>query len=518
MKMLPRVFLPWLVAALLALSPVGLGPANAVSAGGTVVAWGNNNAGETNVPADLNGVTAIAAGMYYSLALKSDGTVAAWGSGSNGQTAVPADLSGVTAIAAGSMHGLARKSDGTVVSWGWNASGSLNVPAGLAGVKAVAAGYEHSLALKDDGTVVAWGTNLYHQTDVPAGLAGVTAIAAGSYHSLALKSDGTVVAWGNNAFHQTDVPAGLAGVKAIAAGQSHSLALKNDGTVVGWGWNDYGQATAPAGLSGVKAIAAGFGHSLALKDDGTVVAWGMNDCNQATVPTGLGGVSAIAAGYDHNLALKGADVDSTPPTITLTTPAEGAVYLLNQKVTAAYGCSDPAGGSGLASCNGTVANGAPVDTSTVGDKVFTVSARDNAGNESSLTRAYSVRYAPAGSDCLGQPSRVVLPPLNADGTSVFKAGSAVPVKFRVADANGTSVGTPEVVTSFNLVSRSPDTVAVLVKRPVRSLTVDTGFRWDATSQQWVFNLDTKDLAAGFTYVYRIGLNDGTAIEFQFTLK
>ena len=44
-----------------------------------MVAWGYNDYGQTNVPAGLSGVTAIAAGDYHSLALKSDGTVVAWG-------------------------------------------------------------------------------------------------------------------------------------------------------------------------------------------------------------------------------------------------------------------------------------------------------------------------------------------------------------------------------------------------------------------------------------------------------
>jgi hypothetical protein len=69
--------------------------------GGTVVAWGVNDYGQTTVPAGLSGVTAIAAGIYHSLALKSDGTVVAWGLNNYGQSTVPAGLSGVTAIAAG---------------------------------------------------------------------------------------------------------------------------------------------------------------------------------------------------------------------------------------------------------------------------------------------------------------------------------------------------------------------------------------------------------------------------------
>jgi hypothetical protein len=53
---------------------------------------------------------------------------------------------------------------------------------------------------------------------------------------------------------------------------------------------------------------------------------------------------------------------------------------------------------------------------------------------------------------------------------------------------------------------------------VSSAPPDTQFRWDATDQQWIFNIDTKSLAAGSTYVYRIVLNDGTTIVFQFGLN
>ncbi len=153
----------------------------------TVVAWGYNGNGQTNVPGGLSGVTAIAGGSEYSLALKSDGTVVAWGYNGYGQTTAPGGLSGVTAIAAGGRHSLALKSDRTVVAWGYNAQGQTNVPGGLSGVTAIAAGYAHSLALKSDGTVVAWGWNGYGLTNVPGGLSGVTAIAGGDNHSLALQ-------------------------------------------------------------------------------------------------------------------------------------------------------------------------------------------------------------------------------------------------------------------------------------------------------------------------------------------
>ena len=163
----------WLIIPLMGALP---GAAHAAVTG-TVVAWGYNEDGQTNVPQGLRGVIAIAAGNDHTLALKSDGTVVAWGDNRYGQTTVPAGLRGVVAIAAGGYQTMALKSDGTVVAWGW--SFSEDVPVGLRGVTAIAAGSGHQVALKSDGTVVAWGLNYSGQTNVPAGLRGVVAIAAG---------------------------------------------------------------------------------------------------------------------------------------------------------------------------------------------------------------------------------------------------------------------------------------------------------------------------------------------------
>jgi hypothetical protein len=331
--------------------------------GGTVVAWGcggGNDAGQCAVPNGLGGVTAIAAGLYHSLALKGDGTVVAWGcSGrgvlNGGQCSVPAGLSRVTAIAAGTDHNLALRGDGSVVAWGCGGlnAGKCSVPAGLAGVTAIAASWYQSLALKRDGTVVAWGCGAvvnpstdFGQCNVPAGLSDVTAIAAGNFHSLALKRDGTIVAWGcgpdqrggSRDAGQCSVPAGLSDVTAIAAGANHSLALKRDGSVIGWGCvsgpvisgPSFGQCGEPK-FAPVITIAAGFAHNLALRGDRTVLAWGCgNQLNlgQCTVPSGLTGVTAIAANLYHSLALVG----PTPTIELLRTRASGNVVLVTVKI------------------------------------------------------------------------------------------------------------------------------------------------------------------------------------------
>jgi hypothetical protein len=152
-------------------------------------------------------VIALAAGNGHTVALKNDGTVVAWGDNSAGEATVPAGLSGVMAIAAGEDHTVALKNDGTVVAWGYNGQGQATVPAGLTGVIAIAAGADHTVALKNDGTVAAWGANYNGQTTIPAGLAGVAAISAGGMNTIALKKDGTILVWGDNEYGQTVQPA-----------------------------------------------------------------------------------------------------------------------------------------------------------------------------------------------------------------------------------------------------------------------------------------------------------------------
>jgi len=75
----------------------------------SLVAWGANSDGETTIPSGLTNVTAFAAGMLHSLALKSDGTVVAWGYNEDGETTLPLGLANVAVLACGSAssHSLA---------------------------------------------------------------------------------------------------------------------------------------------------------------------------------------------------------------------------------------------------------------------------------------------------------------------------------------------------------------------------------------------------------------------------
>jgi hypothetical protein len=129
----------------------------------------------------------------------------------------------------------------------------------------------------------------------------------------------------------------------------------------------------------------------------------------------------------------------------------------------------------------------------------------------------SVLYSTA--SCLGSPGHTVLEPVKPDGSSVFKLGSTIPVKFRVCDSNGVPVGTAGIVSGSGapvLYSKTNGTGGV--DEPVYSTTPDTAFRWDVTSQQWIFNQSTENLTSGVVYTYRINLNDGSYIQYTFGVK
>jgi hypothetical protein len=135
----------------------------------------------------------------------------------------------------------------------------------------------------------------------------------------------------------------------------------------------------------------------------------------------------------------------------------------------------------------------------------------------SATQTATVKVQYSLNVCLGDLGHSILQPISANGTSTFKQGSTVPAKFRVCDASGNSVGIAGVVTSFYLAQTLSGTVTQNVDETVASTTPDISFRWDPTAQQWIFNINTKGLATSTTYIYAIGLNDGSSIMFQYGL-
>jgi hypothetical protein len=79
--------------------------------------------------------------------------------------------------------------------------------------------------------------------------------------------------------------------------------------------------------------------------------------------------------------------DTTPPTVTIVSPAEGATYVQGQPVAVAFSCTDD---TQVADCVGSTANGGSLDTAAIGPGTFTVTAHDTAGNPKVEVRHYSV--------------------------------------------------------------------------------------------------------------------------------
>ena len=141
--------------------------------------------------------------------------------------------------------------------------------------------------------------------------------------------------------------------------------------------------------------------------------------------TGLHFVEAFAE--DGSTATAAFAIDRVDPTVQMTTPPAGAVYTLGQVVKANYTCADS--GSGIASCNpaaGSPANGANLNTSSLGTKTVTVTATDMVGRTATL----SLRTT---SSC-GASCSPALAPATATSTSSRRAGGT-PVQLTTGNVD-----------------------------------------------------------------------------------
>ncbi|HWW76673.1 MAG TPA: tandem-95 repeat protein, partial [Pyrinomonadaceae bacterium] len=101
----------------------------------------------------------------------------------------------------------------------------------------------------------------------------------------------------------------------------------------------------------------------------------------------------------------------------------------------------------------------------------------------------------------------LLSPINQNGSSVFKAGQTVPVKFQLT---GTSAGITNAVVRLYVAKVTDDIVGTEEEAGSTSNATEGNlFRYDASSGQYIFNLSTKGLTAG-TYQLRVDMGDGTS--------
>ena len=128
----------------------------------------------------------------------------------------------------------------------------------------------------------------------------------------------------------------------------------------------------------------------------------------------------------------------------------------------------------------------------------------------------TVDYAPVGA-CTNGPGHQILAPINADGSSIFTRATTatIPAQFSVCDANGKSIGVGGVVTNFRLLQKITGGTTTTLNQN------QGGFTFSGSTGVWTSTINTSNptnLAAGSTYLYQITLNDGTTINFQFSLN
>jgi alpha-tubulin suppressor-like RCC1 family protein len=266
----------------------------ALTTGGDVWGWGNNELGQlgggpdnypfaTQVPNLPSGIKDIAAGSGLSMAVTQDAQVVWWGATFqevpqvntlNGPDGDPLE----NAVAVSTFYdSLILDSTGHLYSWSYATGGNATL-IDLDEVAAMSAGQEHQLAVTRDGEIFAWGDNSYGQLGNPqAGSSSSTPVkvsmptlepndlfidvAAIGGSSLAITELGRLYAWGSNEFGQlglsnpngtpkpqqdtpqlvTDLLDETVAAVAGTVRPSHTLVLTWDGEVHSFGANNEGQ-------------------------------------------------------------------------------------------------------------------------------------------------------------------------------------------------------------------------------------------------------------------------------------
>ncbi len=244
----------------------------------------------------------------------------------------------------------------------------------------------------------------------------------------------------------------------------------------------------------------------------------------STFPLGPTTVTATATDGSGNSASASFTItvrDTTRPTVTV--PAD-LVVRCGELTADGRGCvkpTDPTVAAWLASAGASdTVDTTPAVTSNaptvlpVGFTTVTFTATDDAGNTAQATARVQVVYNFGG----------FLPPLIKGGSASIqqgRQGRTIPVKFQLRCANGASVATAVAsIAVFKVLNAATGTI------DTTDLTADAGasnnngvlFRYDAASEQYVYNLSTAGWIAPATYQIVVTLDDGTQQTVMFSLR
>lgn len=195
--------------------------------------------------------------------------------------------------------------------------------------------------------------------------------------------------------------------------------------------------------------------------------------------------------------------DNVAPTVMVNSPGTN-LLLLGSSVTADFSCSDNVA---IASCVGTVANGAALDTSTVGTKSFTILATDTSGNETSRVVNYQVHW----------PFSGFTGPVNGPPTlNTGKAGGVVPVKFSLGGDRGLAIlasGYPKSVAITCAGSGIADALEEYASTPGSNT-----LSYDPATQMYGYNWKTDKSWSKTCRQLIVKLSDGATATANFQFK
>jgi alpha-tubulin suppressor-like RCC1 family protein len=338
-------------------------------------------AGATNQP-DLTGYALqVASGYLHSLALNDNGQVFVWGDDSVGQTNIPAGLSNVVAIAAGGYHSVALANlppqalaqttpglagqDVVVTLQGTDANNDtlsfqiLSLPATGRLYQWTPTGRGDPILSPDTQVQDPGGRVIFNQdlatnvsftflvndglVDSPPAQVNLEISSAWTFtlpnyasgiaattlrgKTVAAVPSSAWFEWGlignyNNTTPAMSVAGNISvqqattlvtGLPARANFQCRLVVSNQFGVaygnpvwftsgqhMFGWGANGNGQLNVPAGITNAVFAACGWFNTFAIRADGSTIGWGWN----STPPANLTNAVEIAAGYFHGLALK----------------------------------------------------------------------------------------------------------------------------------------------------------------------------------------------------------------------
>jgi hypothetical protein len=212
-------------------------------------------------------------------------------------------------------------------------------------------------------------------------------------------------------------------------------------------------------------------------------------------------------GNVSSIAMDTIVLDSLPPLLAITSPADGAVYEPTDDVRAAYSCSEPAFASGVATCDPTTFRGSTINMAP-GVHTFSLTSRDNLGHEASTSVTYRVlsRWVFGGFQS----------PVNGNGvTNIARAGRTIPLRWHVADTTGSPVTN---LTGVTVSSDNYECGATSAGDGIEEYDVGGSGLQNLGGGDYQFNWATPTAYAGTCRILHLDLGDGIQRDaiFRFT--